>query len=287
MKVSGTDLLVRGITRPSSIVEVYLADGSGEGQTFLFREQEGGANDLAAGDSTYTDPSYGTFTDRLFEFMIPLSSLPPIFAGTSVIAIAIKPALNDSSTSEFGPSLAVMPVSLSTFQGNLNNGKVYLTWSSSYEANSSHFVIEKSIDGSSYKSIGQVKSGSTSRQYSFIDNTELGKVNYYRLQQVDYDGKSAYSRVLIIRNDIGTTVMNISPNPIVSFVNISLTLEKDEAIKIHFYDQMGRQVKQYNVQGNKGLNTFSISDLNSLPDGIYTVELTGNSIRARQQILKK
>ena len=283
----GTDLLVRGITRPSSIVEVYVADGSGEGLTFLFREQEGGANDLAAGDSTYTDPSYGTFTDRLFEFSVPLSSLPPIPGGSSVLAIAIKPALNDSSTSEFGPSLSVMPVSLSTFQGNLNNGKVYLTWSSSYEANSSHFVIEKSIDGSSYKSIGQVKSGSASRQYSFIDNTTLGKVNYYRLQQIDYDGRAAYSRVLIIRNDVGTVAMNISPNPIVSSVNISLTLEKDEAIKIHFYDQLGRQVKQYNVQGNKGLNTFSISDLNSLPDGIYTVELIGNSIKARQQIMKK
>jgi hypothetical protein len=286
-KVSGTDLLVRGITRPSSIVEVYLSDGSGEGRTFLFREQEGGANDLAVGDSTYSDPSFGTFTDRLFEFSVPLSSLPPISQGNSVLAIAIKPVLNDSSTSEFGPSLAVMPVSLSTFQGNLNNGKVYLTWSSSYEANSSHFVIEKSIDGSSYKSIGQVKSGSATRQYSFIDNTELGKINYYRLQQVDYDGKAAYSRVLIIRNDIGNTVMNISPNPIVSFVNISMTLESDETVKIHLYDQVGRQVKQYTVQGNKGLNTFSISDLNSLPAGIYTVELIGKNIKARQQIMKK
>ncbi len=286
-QVSGTNLLVRGITRPSSIVEVYLADGSGEGQTFLFREQEGGAADLAAGDSTYTDPSYGTFTDRLFEFSVPLSSLPPIPGGSSVLAIAIKPALNDSSTSEFGPSLAVMPVSLSTFHGNLNNGKVYLTWSSNYEANSSHFVIEKSVDGSSYKSIGQVKSGSASRQYSFIDNAELGRVNYYRLHQVDYDGKAAYSRVLIIRNDIGNVVMNISPNPIGSFVNISLTLERDEAIKIHLYDQLGRQVKQYNVQGNKGLNSFNISDLNSLPGGTYTVELIGKSIKTRQQIMKK
>ena len=132
-----------------------------------------------------------------------------------------------------------------------------------------------------------MKSGSASRQYSFIDNTALGKVNYYRLQHVDYDGKTAYSRVLIIRNDIGTMIMNISPNPIVSFVNISLTLESDEAIKIHFYDQIGRQVKQYNVQGNKGLNAFNISDLNNLPSGTYTVELVGKSIKARQQIMKK
>ena len=164
---------------------------------------------------------------------------------------------------------------------------VYLTWGTSHEANSSHFVIEKSLDGSSYKGIGQVKSGNASRQYSFTDNSPLGKVNYYRLQYVDHDGKSAYSRVLIIRNDIGNMIMNLSPNPIVSFLNVSFTLEKDETVKIHFYDQLGRQVKQYSIQGNKGLNTFNISDLNSLPAGSYTVELVGKSIKVRQQIMKK
>jgi len=286
-KASGTDLVVRGIARPSAIIEVYLEDGSGEGRTFLFREQEGGPADNASGDSTYSDPLYGTFTDRLFEFSVPLAPLIPIPGGSRLIALAIKPTLNDSSTSEFGPSLLIMPVSLTSFQGNLHNGKVYLKWTTSHEENSSHFVIEKSVDGSSYKSIGQVKSAGYSGKYTFIDNSELGKVNYYRLQHVDYDGKFAYSRVLIIRNDISTVTMNLSPNPIVSFVNVSFTLEKDEVVRIHFYDQLGRQVKQYNVQGNKGLNAFNISDLNGLPAGTYTVEIIGKSIKARQQIIKK
>jgi len=278
---------VRGIARPSSIIEVYLEDGSGEGRTLVFRDQEGGPTDNASGDSTYSDPTYGTFTDRLFEFSVPLAPLIPIPGGSRLVALAIKPTLNDSSTSEFGPSLLIMPVSLTSFQGNLNNGKVYLTWSTSHEANSSHFIIEKSIDGSSYKSIGQVKSGSASRKYSYIDNTELGKVNYYRLQHVDYDGKTAYSRVLIIRNDIGTMIMNISPNPITSFVNVSFTLEKDEVVRIQIYDQVGHRVKQYNVQGSKGLNAFNVNDLNNLPAGTYTVELIGESIKAMQQIMKK
>ena len=286
-KVNGADFMVRGITRPSSIVEVYLEDGSGEGMTFLFRAQEGSAADNATGDSTYSDPTYGTFTDALFDFTVPLSSLPPIPTGARVVALAIKPALNDSSTSEFGPSLAVLPVSLATFQGNLVDGTVRLTWSTSRETNSSHFVIEKSLDGSSYKSIGQVKSGATSGQYSFIDNTPLGKVNYYRLQQVDHDGNSAYSRVLIIRTDGGKVIMKLSPNPIVSQLNVSFTLDRNEGVKINFYDQMGRQVKRYNMQGNKGLNVYNLSDLNSLPSGTYVVEVIGESIKERQQIMKK
>lgn len=285
-KVLGTTLMVRGITRPSSIVEVYLEDGSGEGRTFLFRAQEGSASDNATGDSTYSDPTYGTFTDRLFEFNVPLNTLPNIPAGSRVVALAIKAAANDSSTSEFGPSLAVLPVSLSSFQGNLLDGTVKLSWSTSREINSSHFVIEKSFDGSSFKSIGQVKSGSAS-QYAFTDNTPLGKVNYYRLKQVDLDGNFAYSRVILIRNDGDNIVMKLAPNPIAAYLNISVKLDRDEALKVHLYDQSGRQVKRYNFQGNKGLNAFNLNDLNSLPAGNYTVEVLGETVKARQQIVKK
>ena len=286
-KASGTDLVVRGIARPSSIIEVYLEDGSGEGRTFLFREQEGGPADLATGDSTYSDPTFGTFTDRLFEFSIPLAPLIPIPGGSRLVALAIKPALNDSSTSEFGASLMLMPVSLTSFQGNLHNGKVYLTWNTKNETNSSHFIIEKSMNGSSYSNIGQVNSGLASGQYSFIDDGTLNKINYYRLQQVDHDGKAAYSRVLIIKNDISSVGVNISPNPVRSFMNISFTLEKKENVKIQLFDPMGRLVKRYEVKGNNGINTFNISDLNGLPAGIYSLELIGDGIKARQQIMKK
>ena len=286
-KASGTDLVVRGISRPSAVIEVYLEDGSGEGRTFLFREQEGGPTDLATGDSTYSDPTFGTFTDRLFEFSIPLAPLIPIPGGSRLVALAIKPALNDSSTSEFGASLMLMPVSLTSFQGNLHNGKVYLTWNTKNESNSSHFIIEKSMNGGSYSNLGQVNSGVASGQYSFIDDGPLNKINYYRLQQVDHDDKAAYSRVLIIKNDISSVGVNISPNPVRSFMNISYTLEKKENIKIHLFDPMGRLVKRYEVKGNAGINTFNISDLNGLPAGIYSLELIGDGMKARQQIMKK
>lgn len=280
-------LVVRGITRPSSMVEVYIEDGSGEGRTFLFRAQEGSASDQATGDSTYSDPTYGTFTDRLFQFTVPLSSIPPVPGGARLVALAIKAAAGDSSTSEFGPSLAVLPVSLTGFQGNLVDNIVKLSWSTSREFNSSHFVIEKSFDGVAYTGVGQVKSGASNGQYAFTDNTPLNKINYYRLKIVDLDGNFTYSKVVIIRNDGGSIVLKLMPNPISSYLNVSFRLEKSESIKISLYDQAGRLARRYNVSGSAGLNAITLTDLGNLPAGNYAVELLGESVRERQLILKK
>jgi Secretion system C-terminal sorting domain len=291
-KYLGTTLIVRGISRPSSIIEFYIEDGGGEGMTYLFRAQEGttldGITDAATGDSTYSDPTYGTFTDALFEFSVPLNTLAPIPGGSRLVSLAIKPAANDSSTSEFGPSLAILPVSMTNFQGSLADGTVKLTWSTSREINSSHFVVEKSYDGANYSAIGQVQSrGTSGGQYSFVDNTALGKTNYYRLKQVDIDGISAYSRVLLIRNEGKDVVLKLTPNPVISNLNVSFRTDKAEAVSINFFDQMGRQVKRYNVQASKGLNAINLTDLNNLPAGNYTVEVVGETLRARQQIVKQ
>jgi hypothetical protein len=280
-------LVVRGITRPSSMVEVYIEDGSGEGRTFLFRAQEGSASDQAAGDSTYTDPTYGTFTDRLYQFTVPLGSIPPVPGGARLVALAIKAAANDSSTSEFGPSLAVLPVTLTNFQGNLVDNIVKLAWSTSREFNSSHFVIEKSFDGTSYTGIAQVKSGASNGQYAFTDNTPLNKINYYRLKVVDLDGNFTYSRVVVIRNDGNSVVLKLMPNPITRYLNVSFKLERPESVKISLYDQVGRLAKRYTVSGNTGLNAITLTDLGNLPAGNYAVEVVGESVRERQLIMKK
>lgn len=286
------NLTVQGITRPSSIVEVYIEDGSGEGMTYLFRAQEGatlnGITDASAATDSYSDPTYGTFTDNQFEFTVPLSSLPPGFtAGARLVALAIKAAAGDSSTSEFGPALTVLPITLTAFQANLADGVVKLSWATSREINSSHFVIEKSIDGSSYSAIGQVQAGAANGKYSFTDNTALSKQNYYRLKMVDADGNYNYSKVVNIRNDGSAVVLKLTPNPVVSNLNVSFLSEKTEAVHINFFDQLGRRVKRYNVQANRGLNAINLTDLESLPAGSYTVEVIGENIKARQQIIKK
>ncbi len=274
--------VVTGITRPGSFVEFYINDGSGEGMTFLFRAQEGSGSDLAAGTSLA-----GGITDNNFSFSVPTGSIPTVPPGASIVALAIKPDANDNSTSEFSASLVVVPITLTTFQGNLSNGVVKLSWTTSREINSSHFVIEKSVDGISYTGIGKINTTAAGTQYSFTDNTLLSKVNYYRLQMVDIDGKFTYSKVLTIRNDGKMIQLKLTPNPFVSYLNISYELTKDELIRIRLYDQIGRVVKFMSIKGSKGLNTVNLSDLSGLASGQYTLELNGETISLQQKIIKQ
>jgi len=285
------NLRVVGISRPGSIIEFFLSDGSGEGATFLFRAQDnatlGGITDNdMVGTNSYSDPTYGTFTDNVFDFTVPLISIPgPIPPGAQLVAIGINPI--DNSTSEFGPAALILPVTLTAFKGQLVDGIVKLSWSTSREINSSHFVVEKSLDGISYTSIGQVNSGAASGQYSFIDKTALGKINYYRLRMVDVDRHSTLSKVLIIRNDAEPVVFKLSPNPVSTYLNVSFKLEKDELIKLNIYDQMGRLTKRYTLQGSRGINAFTLSDFGNLTSGNYIVELVGETLSVKQKIIKQ
>jgi len=286
------DLVVEGISRPGAMIEVYIEDGSGEGQTYLFTGVEGGTlgsvTDALAGTANYSDPTYGTFTDERFSFTVTLSSLPTNPLGARLVALATNPTPGDNSTSEFGPALTVLPVSLTNFVGTLYNGTVRLNWATSREVNSSHFVIERSADGLNYTAVGTVKSGSASGgKYAFTDLAPLDKMNYYRLKQVDIDGNFAYSRVLVIRNDGAIVALKMMPNPVSSYINISFKADKDELVKVSLYDQTGRITKRYTVQASRGMNSVNLTDLGNLAAGNYILEIAGETLRARQQITKQ
>ncbi len=282
-----TNLRVTGISRPGSIIEVFLADAGGEGATFLFRAQEGttlnGITDALTGTSTFMG-----VTDENFEFVVPLNSIfGPIPPGAQLVAIGTKPDVGDNSTSEFGNAVLLLPVTLTGFKGQLVDGVVKLSWTTSREINSSHFVVEKSIDGINYSSVGQVSSGAIGGQYTFVDKTALGKVNYYRLRMVDADLNFTFSKILIIRNDAEPVVFKLSPNPVSTYLNVSFKLDKDEVIKLNIYDQMGRLSKRYTLQAGKGINAFTISDLGNLSAGNYIVELLGETLSVKEKIIKK
>ena len=98
---------------------------------------------------------------------------------------------------------AVVPLSLLEFKGSLQNDNAFLNWKTAAEENTQSFTIERSIDGRNYASIANVNAANTIglHQYSFTDNkiTSLGaSVIYYRLKQIDNDGRFVYSKIIAL-----------------------------------------------------------------------------------------
>jgi hypothetical protein len=309
------NLTIQGFSRPNSIIEFYVADAGphpnplpggftksfGQGQTFLFRGQDDGtldATDAAVGTTgTYDgndegDGVGGTRTEAKFSFTIAAGSLPiAVNGGSRIVALAYDNATGAANTSEFGGvmSAVLTPVNLITFTGRLTNSKVYLDWTTAQEFNNSHFDIEKSIDGKNYTKIGTVNGkGGVSSSYSFIDANVTSSINFYRLKQVDIDSRSSlYSKVLLMRGDLGRTPIRVSPSPFTGFFNLSYQLQKEETINIRLFNQIGQLVKTQIVHGSAGINTVNISDLERLAPGAYTLEVKGDSISFRQQLMKQ
>ena len=314
VQIDGSDLVLTGFTRPGSVVEFYIPDAAptpdplpggftksfGQGQTFLVRAQEGTTlstiNDDDATTNTYDGTvegsgAGGTRTENRFSFRIPLASLPvAVTAGTRITALAYLNASGAGSTSEFGgvSVAANLPVHFTAFNGRIKDGKAILTWTTAEEQNNHHFEIQKSTTGSNYTTIGIVdpKNG-VINQYDFTDEAPSAGVNYYRLKQVDLDGRFMFSKILILRSDLAKFTVKAGPNPFAGTINIFYQLEKEETLQIRLYDQAGRTVKQYTTRGGAGGNTYNISDLNNLPKGHYTLEFTGETVKYRQQVVKQ
>ncbi len=103
-----------------------------------------------------------------------------------------------------GNSSTALPIELLSFSAKSGNNKtVNLTWKTASERNNSHFILERSGDNQQFEAIKQVKGSGTStsvQNYQFTDDVEnlVRNVLYYRLQQVDFDGTTTYSKTVSV-----------------------------------------------------------------------------------------
>jgi hypothetical protein len=157
------------------------------------------------------------------------------------------------------------------------------------EQNNKYFVVERSADGKNFTAIGRVAgAGNSDRElnYQFIDVNPLSGTSYYRLQQVDIDGKSTLSTVAMVRMvNERTNTLVLSPNPVTNYTSINInTTGKTYNLRVSGVD--GRifitgagAVNQLNQQLN--------SRLNSLAPGVYILSADNASEHYTIKFLKQ
>ncbi len=112
-------------------------------------------------------------------------------------------------------SFSILPAGLSLLETEILDDKVKIKWTSYNEKNVSHYVVEKSMNGTTFSAAGTVAAkgnGQPSEQYEFLDASGREKA-YYRIILVDLDGKMKSSQVAIVNNPINKNAFSIYPNP--------------------------------------------------------------------------
>jgi hypothetical protein len=161
----------------------------------------------------------------------------------------------------------VLPITLAGFFANrTKDNEVKVTWQTAMEKNNAYFDIERSEDGKTFRSIGQVKGkGNTSSgfNYSFMDEKPLKNINYYRLKQNDTDGRFEYSSVIAVKNKTKQDYFEIFPNPTEGVLNISANDYEQAFVLVNSIGQVVLQGEQL----DKTIN------LQSLPSGFYYLKI--------------
>ena len=152
-----------------------------------------------------------------------------------------------------------LPVELTAFNGRWAAGAAELSWATASEKNSSHFVVERSVDGrSAFGAVGRVaaRGSSSSPQAYQLRDEQAGiqgaAVLYYRLRQVDVDGQEAFSPVITVAVDQRATAavprLALYPNPASEARLVRVSCANPPAgATIQTYSALGQLVSQLAV----------------------------------------
>ncbi|MEZ0540957.1 T9SS type A sorting domain-containing protein [Fibrella arboris] len=206
--------------------------------------------------------------------------------GTFTLEAYISVQRTDGSTFSGGtPSIvftvtgkAPQPVSLVSFTVQKENAIVALSWTTATEQNNSYFEVERSRDLLTWQRVTTTEGSgttSTARTYTAQDLSPLRGTSYYRLKQVDSDGKATFFRPQSVTIDVNPSITLLP-----TITDRDLTISGiDGDVQLSIYDLKGA------LQQRHSLQTTTILDVSALRSGLYIVRTTDATSTRSQRIL--
>ncbi|NVO84750.1 lamin tail domain-containing protein [Hymenobacter terrestris] len=172
-----------------------------------------------------------------------------------------------------------LPVQLLSFGAERRLAGVQVRWATATEQNSASFEVQRSATGQAFRTISTVaaQGNSNSRhEYTLLDQQPLSGTAYYRLHQLDYDGKSSYSVVVSVS---APGEVRVYPNPVQTKLTVELPAVGGG---YRILNSLGSVMMAGEVPGSE-----SELDMSSLPSGLYQLEITTSAGREMRKIIKQ
>lgn len=181
-----------------------------------------------------------------------------------------------------------LPVELNMFSGEKNGKTIDIYWQTNFEVDNSGFELQRSVNGRDWRTIHFLEASSIPNavnDYRYQDNTPYLGLNHYRLQQIDLDGSSVFSEVIIIEFNAAENKVNVSPNPSGGLVQIQLINPSKQAIKVSVYDNLGRSIWESKLIENEPIWE---KEININKTGVYFIKTQiGNFNYSKQVVVEK
>ncbi len=155
---------------------------------------------------------------------------------------------------------AALPVLFSKFEAKCSNTGTVISWATQQEMNSSHFELEKSLDGNTWKAFSTVGAAGNSgmvRNYQQVDLT--GGAALYRIKQVDKDGRFIYTDIARVNCETKNLKSLVYPVPARDVLNVVINSDRNIRTQLMVYDIHGKLVRKTDAPVVNGTNNFRIS----------------------------
>jgi type IX secretion system substrate protein len=195
--------------------------------------------------------------------------------------IALNPAFPYSSG-------GALPVDLVSFNGTIKENKAELAWTTVAEINNDYFTIEKSSDGITFRDCAKIEgAGNTTsvRDYRYDDLHPAEGINYYRLKQTDFNGRTEYFEILSVNFQAATAnefeIKEILPNPFKNDFTVGFNSDVESIYDFELLDINGKIVASDKFITHLGFNNYHFTPVTNLLKGVYFARLINGNISTK------
>ena len=240
-----------------------------------------------------TDSTVNLRTHSSYAFTLPASKAQSVPGPRSPMEMPKQiraKATSDSARFTLTVQPNPIPVELSGFGATVADETVRLTWTTASETNNAGFHVEhRGPDAEGFASTGFVEGHGTTdapQQYRYrTDPLDPGR-HVFRLRQVDVDGTATRSDTVAVRVRLAeAATMQVAPNPVRTQATVSLRVRTEQAVTVHLYDVLGRQVRTVH-EGPLAPDRAHTLRVNAgdLSSGLYLLRADGEHFQRTRRI---
>ena len=191
-------------------------------------------------------------------------------ASSGVYTVTRNGANDFSPFTVFSLPAVALPVEWLAFSATAQAKTVALDWTTAWEENNKHFIIEHSTDAKQFQPIGTLAGQNTSdiaHDYQFVHTSPALGLNYYRIKQVDYSDEYSYSKILSVNFNPANGINRFSfyPNPTQQLLLLSGPLDHRYPVQLKLLNALGQEVALFlDIQADSPI------DIGQLTPGTYT-----------------
>jgi hypothetical protein len=267
-------------TAPETIVFTMTGSSSFDGVLEAFTGSCGSLTTLTCSDST----QYGGMEQITINTTAGLTYYFRVYG--------FYGNLSSRGTFTLSRTASVTPINLLSFKGEHQTKSNVLIWATASEQNNNGFELQYSSDGVHFDKLSFISSkaingnSSSKLTYQFNDARALSGNAYYRLKQIDVDGKFSYSNIVLLKGARANalSLSNLHPNPARNILNITIDAPANNTVSIEIRDMTGKLLRHQQTTVLSGENSLPV-DVAGLASGSYFIKAissTGDQTSVRK-----